>query len=66
MSKNNKKSDTSPKVHQNTKIRESINIDERTLTPKQIELLELLKNKNTKCVYKCISRSTFSKSEESK
>lgn len=51
MSKNNKKSDTSPKVHQNTKIRESINIDERTLTPKQIELLELLKNKNTKCVF---------------
>lgn len=51
MSKNNKKSDTSPKVHQNTKIRESISIDERTLTPKQIELLELLKNKNTKCVF---------------
>ena len=51
MSKNNKKSDTSPKVHQNTKIKESIGIDERTLTPKQIELLELLKNKNTKCVF---------------
>ncbi len=51
MSKNNKKSDTSPKVHQNAKIRDDIKIDQRELTPKQIELLELLKNKNTKCVF---------------
>ncbi len=45
MSKNNKKSDTSPRVHQNTKIRDDVKIDQRELTPKQIELLELLKNK---------------------
>jgi phosphate starvation-inducible PhoH-like protein len=51
MSKNNKKSDTSPKVHQNAKIRDDVKIDQRELTPKQIELLELLKNKNTKCVF---------------
>jgi phosphate starvation-inducible PhoH-like protein len=51
MSKNNKKSDTSPRVHQNTKIRDDVKIDQRELTPKQIELLELLKNKNTKCVF---------------
>jgi phosphate starvation-inducible PhoH-like protein len=50
MSKNNKK-DTSPKVHQNAKIRDDIKIDKRELTPKQIELLELLQNKNTKCVF---------------
>ena len=51
MIKNNKKSDTSPKVHQNAKIRDDVKIDQRELTPKQIELLELLKNKNTKCVF---------------
>ena len=51
MSKNNKKSDTSPKIHQNAKIRDAIKIDERELTPKQIELLEVLQNKNTKCVF---------------
>ena len=43
-----KKKDTSPKVHQNEKIRETIKIDDRTLTPKQIELLNLLQNKTTK------------------
>ena len=46
MSKNTKK-DTSPKVHQNAKIRDDIKIDKRELNPKQIELLELLQNKNT-------------------
>ena len=45
----NKKKDTSPKVHQNAKIRDSIKLDNRELNPKQIELLELLQNKNTKC-----------------
>jgi phosphate starvation-inducible PhoH-like protein len=47
----NKKKDTSPKVHQNEKIRESVRIDERQLTPKQIELLNLLQNKTTKLVF---------------
>jgi len=46
-----KKKDTSPKVHQNEKIRESVRIDERSLTPKQIELLNLLQNKKTKLVF---------------
>jgi len=36
MNKNNKKSDTSPKVHQDAKIKYSIKIDKRILTPKQI------------------------------
>jgi phosphate starvation-inducible PhoH-like protein len=45
------KKDTSPKVHQNEKIRETIKIDDRTLTPKQIELLNLLQNKTTKLVF---------------
>jgi phosphate starvation-inducible PhoH-like protein len=47
----NKKKDTSPKVHQNEKIKESVRIDERQLTPKQIELLNLLQNKTTKLVF---------------
>ena len=47
----NKKKDTSPKVHQNEKIRESVRIDERQLTSKQIELLNLLQNKTTKLVF---------------
>lgn len=46
-----KKKDTSPKVHQNGKIKDSITIDERELTPKQLELLEILQNKNTKLVF---------------
>ena len=46
-----KKKDTSPKVHQNEKIRQSVRIDERSLTPKQIELLNLLQNKTTKLVF---------------
>ena len=50
MSKNKKK-DTSPKVHQNPKIRDDIKIDQRELTPKQIELIEILQSKNTKCVF---------------
>jgi phosphate starvation-inducible PhoH-like protein len=50
MNKNTKK-DTSPKVHQNAKIKDLIKIDNRILTPKQIELLELLQHKNTKCVF---------------
>jgi phosphate starvation-inducible PhoH-like protein len=47
----NKKKDTSPKVHQNEKIKESVRIDERQLTSKQIELLNLLQNKTTKLVF---------------
>jgi len=47
----NKKKDTSPKDHQNEKIKESVRIDERQLTPKQIELLNLLQNKTTKLVF---------------
>ena len=47
----NKKKDTSPKVHQNAKIRDDITINNRELTPKQIKLIELLQNKNTKCVF---------------
>jgi len=50
MSKNNKK-DTSPKIHQNTKLRDDIKIDNRELTNKQTELIEILQNKNTKCVF---------------
>jgi len=47
----NKKKDTSPKVHQNEKIKESVRIDDRQLTSKQIELLNLLQNKTTKLVF---------------
>lgn len=46
-----KKKDTSPKVHQNGKIKDSISINQRELTPKQIELLQILENKNTKLVF---------------
>lgn len=50
MRKNNKK-DTSPKVPQNEKLRDSIHINQRELTPNQINLLEVLQNKNTKLVF---------------
>lgn len=50
MRKNNKK-DTSPKVPQNEKLRDSIRINQRELTPNQINLLEVLQNKNTKLVF---------------
>jgi phosphate starvation-inducible PhoH-like protein len=46
-----KKKDTSPKVHQNEKIKDSITIGERELTQKQIDLLQILQNKNTKLVF---------------
>jgi phosphate starvation-inducible PhoH-like protein len=47
----NKKKDTSPKVPQNEKLRDSIRINQRALTPNQINLLEVLQNKNTKLVF---------------
>jgi phosphate starvation-inducible PhoH-like protein len=51
MSKKNKKRDTSPKIHQNDKLRDTIKINERELTPKQNELLKILLDKNTKMVF---------------
>lgn len=51
MSKKNKKRDTSPKIHQNDKLRDTIKINERELTPKQNELLRILLDKNTKMVF---------------
>ena len=47
----NKKKDTSPTVPQNEKLRDSIRINQRELTPNQINLLEVLQNKNTKLVF---------------
>lgn len=46
-----KKKDTSPKVHQNTKIKDSIQIKSVELTEKQKELINILTNKNTKLVF---------------
>jgi len=51
MSKKNKKRDTSPKIHQNDKLRDTIKINERELTNKQKELLNTLLDKNTKMVF---------------
>lgn len=51
MSKKNKKRDTSPKIHQNDKLRDTIKINERELTNKQNELLKTLLDKNTKMVF---------------
>jgi len=51
MSKKNKKRDTSPKIHQNDKLRDTIKINERELTSKQNELLKKLLDKNTKMVF---------------
>lgn len=46
-----KKKDTSPKVYQNEKIKDLLRIDDRPLTQKQLELLELLQSKTTKLVF---------------
>ena len=46
-----KKKDTSPKVYQNEKIKDLLKIDDRQLTEKQKELLELLQSKTTKLVF---------------
>ncbi len=46
-----KRKDTSPKVHQNTKIKDSIQIKSVELTEKQKELIDILTNKNTKLVF---------------
>jgi len=46
-----KKKDTSPKVHQNTKIKDSIQIKSVELTEKQKELINILTNKNSKLVF---------------
>jgi phosphate starvation-inducible PhoH-like protein len=50
MSKKNL-NDTSPKIHQNPKIKDAIIIDDRELTEKQKNLLQILQDKNTKCVF---------------
>lgn len=47
----NKKKDTSPKIPQNEKLKDNISINVRELTPKQIELLKVLQDKNTKLVF---------------
>lgn len=47
----NKKKDTSPKVPQNEKLRDNIRINQRELTQNQINLLEILQNKQTKLVF---------------
>jgi len=49
--KKNKKQDNSPKVPQNEKLKDHIRINERALTDKQIELLNILQDKNTKLVF---------------
>lgn len=49
--KKNKKQDNSPKVPQNEKLKDHIRINERSLTNKQIELLNILQDKNTKMVF---------------
>ena len=46
-----KKKDTSPKVPQNPKIRDSIQIKSIDLTEKQKQLIEVLRDKNTKLVF---------------
>ena len=51
MRKNKQKNDTSPKIHQNEKLRDKISISERSLTERQIELLNVLNDKNTKLVF---------------
>ncbi len=51
MSKKNKKRDTSPKIPQNDKLKDCIKINDRELTPKQVELLKTLRDKDTKMVF---------------
>ena len=46
-----KKPDNSPKIHQNSKIKNQITIFDRELTEKQKELLKILLDKNTKMVF---------------
>ena len=46
-----KKKDTSPKVPQNPKIRDTIQIKSIDLTEKQKQLIEVLRDKNTKLVF---------------
>ena len=43
--------DTSPKIHQNPKIKDTIQIKTVELTEKQKQLLEILRDKNTKLVF---------------
>jgi phosphate starvation-inducible PhoH-like protein len=47
----NKKKDTSPKVPQNEKLKSNIHINQRELTKNQLNLLDILQNKNTKLVF---------------
>jgi phosphate starvation-inducible PhoH-like protein len=46
-----KRKDTSPKVHQNSKIRDTIQIKSVELTEKQKQLIEILRDKHTKLVF---------------
>lgn len=46
-----KKRDTSPKIHQNPKIKGEIQIKSVELTEKQKQLIETLRNKNTRLVF---------------
>ena len=46
-----KRKDTSPKIHQNPKIRDTIQIKTVNLTEKQKQLIEVLRDKNTKLVF---------------
>ena len=45
------KKDNSPKVPQNDKLRNTVYINQREFTPKQKELLDILKQKSTKLVF---------------
>ena len=45
-----KKKDTSPKIHQDPKIKGEIQINNIELTEKQKQLLDTLRNKNTRLV----------------
>lgn len=47
----NKKKDTSPKIPQNEKLKNNIQINQRELTKNQLNLLDILQNKNTKLVF---------------
>lgn len=46
-----KKKDQSPKIPQNSKLKDNIEIHTRELNPKQIELLNLLQDKNLKLMF---------------
>jgi len=45
------KKDKSPRIHQNSKMKNEITIRDRELTPKQIEFLQLMTDRDTKMVF---------------